>query len=399
MPISKTMSDIPYDIAVEVLSRLPVKSLLRFKSVCKQWFSLISDPKFAVLQYKHSAKNSPLKILTSNYYISPYSTLWSLDCSTKSLDDPRALRALNFPFATQDTSKIIGSCNGLICLALGKRCADIFIWNPSTGAYRKLPDHNFPLYFKLEYDRDNSYRGFGYDSSTNDYKVIFYVPDTDSYSSSSIDEQAYVFSSKNNSWRRVKHKFRQYSEDHICKYRSIGSLLNETLHWLTKWGSAEDFGSVITAFDLAEEKFREVPTPDLVDDVRGEMCVVSGLGVVDGHLCLVRWISDLNGTQGQGGDLSVGLWMMKECGVKSSWEKLYHIGNSNELCGDIVPQCRAGCDEDEVIILTQVYGDNFVRYYPKKETKVIENLGDFVGTVEAVAYVESLISPHVCIPM
>ena len=107
MPISKTMSDIPYDIAVEVLSRLPVKSLLRFKSACKQWFSLISDPKFAVLQYKHSAKNSPLKILTSNYYISPYSTLRSLDCSTKSLDDPRALRQLNFPFATQDTSKII----------------------------------------------------------------------------------------------------------------------------------------------------------------------------------------------------------------------------------------------------------------------------------------------------
>lgn len=230
-------------------------------------------------------------------------------------------------------------------------------------------------------------------------RLFFYVPDTDSYSSSSIDEQAYVFSSKNNSWRTVKHKFRQYSEDHICKYRSIGSLLNETLHWLTKWGSAEDFGSVITAFDLAEEKFREVSTPDLVDDVRGEMCVVSGLGVVDGHLCLVRWISDLNGTQGQGGDLSVGLWMMKEYGVKSSWEKLYHIGNSNELCGDIVPQCRAGCDEDEVIILTQVYGDNFVRYYPNKETKVIENLGDFVGTVEAVAYVESLISPHVCIPM
>ena len=38
---------LPVELVVEILSRLPVKSLLLFKSVCKSWKTLISDPKFA----------------------------------------------------------------------------------------------------------------------------------------------------------------------------------------------------------------------------------------------------------------------------------------------------------------------------------------------------------------
>ncbi|CAI9784455.1 unnamed protein product [Fraxinus pennsylvanica] len=37
---------LPEEITIEILSRLPVKSLLRFKCVCKTWFSIIQDPKF-----------------------------------------------------------------------------------------------------------------------------------------------------------------------------------------------------------------------------------------------------------------------------------------------------------------------------------------------------------------
>ncbi|KAF7145372.1 hypothetical protein RHSIM_Rhsim04G0195300 [Rhododendron simsii] len=37
---------IPYDIILNILSRTPVKSLLRFRCVSKSWCALISDPKF-----------------------------------------------------------------------------------------------------------------------------------------------------------------------------------------------------------------------------------------------------------------------------------------------------------------------------------------------------------------
>ncbi|EEF35969.1 hypothetical protein RCOM_1028290 [Ricinus communis] len=40
------MTHVPEDIAIDILLRLPVKPLLRFKCVSKTWYSLISDPCF-----------------------------------------------------------------------------------------------------------------------------------------------------------------------------------------------------------------------------------------------------------------------------------------------------------------------------------------------------------------
>ncbi|KAG4970224.1 hypothetical protein AAZX31_13G091900 [Glycine max] len=34
---------LPEELIIEILLRLPVKSLLRFKRVCNSWLSLISD--------------------------------------------------------------------------------------------------------------------------------------------------------------------------------------------------------------------------------------------------------------------------------------------------------------------------------------------------------------------
>uniref|UniRef100_A0A2N9I433 F-box domain-containing protein n=1 Tax=Fagus sylvatica TaxID=28930 RepID=A0A2N9I433_FAGSY len=37
---------LPKDVIIEILSRLPAKSLLRFKCVCKEWCSIIQDQVF-----------------------------------------------------------------------------------------------------------------------------------------------------------------------------------------------------------------------------------------------------------------------------------------------------------------------------------------------------------------
>jgi hypothetical protein len=38
---------LPHDLLIQILLKLSVMSLLRFKCVCKSWFSLISDSLFA----------------------------------------------------------------------------------------------------------------------------------------------------------------------------------------------------------------------------------------------------------------------------------------------------------------------------------------------------------------
>uniref|UniRef100_A0A0E0IWQ0 F-box domain-containing protein n=1 Tax=Oryza nivara TaxID=4536 RepID=A0A0E0IWQ0_ORYNI len=50
-----TFPELPEEIVMEILARLPVKSLLRFKSVCRGWRAIISEPSFIRTQLQCSA--------------------------------------------------------------------------------------------------------------------------------------------------------------------------------------------------------------------------------------------------------------------------------------------------------------------------------------------------------
>ena len=97
------------------------------------------------------------------------SHLQSSDSSAATFDDQNVSTPLDFPFRKpySDNAHVIGSCHGLVCIAFDNYGGqDIVIWNPSTGDYRKLPNLDIS-------SGDTRYQyGFGYDSSTNDYKII-----------------------------------------------------------------------------------------------------------------------------------------------------------------------------------------------------------------------------------
>lgn len=60
--------DFSNDMIVETLSRLPVKSLMRFKCVCKSWYSLVKDPNFI---YKHLEKDNNMRLMVRCTYKNP----------------------------------------------------------------------------------------------------------------------------------------------------------------------------------------------------------------------------------------------------------------------------------------------------------------------------------------
>ena len=43
---TKHEDDLPDEVVLDILARLPVKSLLRFRCVCKPWYSSIANPNF-----------------------------------------------------------------------------------------------------------------------------------------------------------------------------------------------------------------------------------------------------------------------------------------------------------------------------------------------------------------
>ncbi|KAK4727087.1 hypothetical protein R3W88_032004 [Solanum pinnatisectum] len=50
--------DFPEDLIREILLKLPVKALLRFKCVCKNWYTLIKNPCFIREHLNFSKNNS-----------------------------------------------------------------------------------------------------------------------------------------------------------------------------------------------------------------------------------------------------------------------------------------------------------------------------------------------------
>ncbi|KAL6200012.1 hypothetical protein ACLB2K_029794 [Fragaria x ananassa] len=133
------------DIIVEILSRLPMKSLLRCRSVCKSWRALISRSDF-VNKHLNLAVNRindttdcsiRLLFLRNNYFLDKWHPESMLVDSLKDFISHTTSKQLDAPVVLEI---IVGSCNGLICLA---GCGGVFLWNPCTGEASKLPKQAF----------------------------------------------------------------------------------------------------------------------------------------------------------------------------------------------------------------------------------------------------------------
>ncbi|XP_042512967.1 F-box protein CPR1-like [Macadamia integrifolia] len=276
--------NLPEELILDILSRLPVKSLLRFRCVSKPWCILITDPSFIKMHLNRSlATNTNLTLIYRN----------SIDFYSVDLD----AWEFNHPLKSQffRPTRLLGSCNGLLCIL---NCEDdTFLWNPSTTMHQKLPlipiDHT--LY-------DYAY-GFGYDPITDDYKVLrvvgFHSNDHSWHS------KVMVYSLRNNSWRRIEDM--QFPSISLEWMR--GLLVNSALHWVTEDWTGHGF---LVSFDLTDEEYREMPLPDIVDYDFVDDKFLMKVGVLGGQLCLVCSFS-----------FRVEIWVMKDYGVRESWVKMF----------------------------------------------------------------------------
>ncbi|XP_026383246.1 F-box/kelch-repeat protein At3g06240-like [Papaver somniferum] len=155
-------------ITMEILSRLPVKSILRFRSVCKTFVHLFSDlgqdEEFVKLHLSNALNNNYLNImLTGDNQIYSVDYFDASSCKINAIE-------IDYPFKSHLIKEvhIWGSCNGLLCLGI-KHMEDecICFWNPSTNEYKRIPT---PPEYIMPYGQE-SY-GFGYDCANDDYKLV-----------------------------------------------------------------------------------------------------------------------------------------------------------------------------------------------------------------------------------
>ncbi|KAL3328928.1 hypothetical protein AABB24_036174, partial [Solanum stoloniferum] len=146
-----TLPTLPSELIVEILLRVPVKFLLQFRCVSKSWLDLISSPKFVKTHLSLSVKNKDyphhrVVLTVRNESISGESRPVHSDYSLSSLRNNSVIDpfVLDFPMKKrQQGISIVGSVNGLICVAIGD--GDLFIWNPSIRKFKNLPDSRLKL--------------------------------------------------------------------------------------------------------------------------------------------------------------------------------------------------------------------------------------------------------------
>jgi len=303
----KNMAILPWELVIGILLMLPVKSLVRFKCVCKSWLSLLSDPHFAISHFQRlTASSSRLLFIAP-----PALEIRSIDFNA-SLHDDSASSTLNLNFlppSTYHNVQLIGSCRGFLLLNC---CQSLWVWNPSTGVHRKLSSTPIEsnlmqaMFFTFLY-------GFGYDPSTDDYLVV--KASHNPMSLGSATTRVEFLSLRTNVWRDVEATHLSYmnSSKGIKGIRE-GSLLNGAIHWLAFCcnGSMD----VIVVFDLTERSFSEILLPVEFLDYESNCCDLAVLGDLL-SICFGEW------------DHSVEIWVMEEYRVQSSWTKTIIVSAEN----------------------------------------------------------------------
>ncbi|XP_055960642.1 F-box/kelch-repeat protein At3g06240-like [Mercurialis annua] len=217
---------LPEEVVVQILSRLPVKSILKFRCVSKLWNFIIRTP----------------------HFISAFSSNNHHHYSNEDLD--RYL-SLHPPFNPPNTFRIVGSSNGLVCLLSLSQYPPIYynqfiLWNPAVRKSMLIPESTFCL---LDLTSQRLF-GFGFDSRTNDYKLL--VARCLAHSITDV----ILYSLSSNSWKKITHV--------ACKYRNDNYLLfaPSFVDGRFYWPIFDEKKNLVLVFDLRDEMFREISLPE-----------------------------------------------------------------------------------------------------------------------------------------
>jgi F-box interacting protein len=355
--------DLPEDLSMEILSRLPVESLMRCKCVSKSWYALVTNPSFITKHLKISHNlNRGAAILRLG------GGLDQLRLSTLSNETLQVSGDVDLSQWFQDEVSMVsmlGPCNGILCLSgtqWKKRDGHsdynpLVLWNPATRESKMLPP--FPRQRDLCFV---SHIGFGFDPKTNEYKVVSIM----NFGFWHCKVQVYHLST--NSWRVLDSS---PNPSYILRPPRFSSYLNGVYYW---W--ARDYSymarRLLLSFDMSNEVFQEVLPPPF----EGRNCIDQDIAVINETVNLIF-------TCGIESKEWVEIWVLNESGVERTWTKIFTI---RQIPGvwDLL-QIRG----DGLVVVTEV-DQCLVLYDPR--TQEARNLQIYEArNAQLFSYTESLV--------
>ncbi|XP_051152095.1 F-box protein At3g07870-like isoform X2 [Andrographis paniculata] len=382
---------LPHETIVEILSRLPIRSVIQFTFTCKTLYPLSADPLLVKLHLSRS-ENSYLIIHSKN----PLKThLYFLQLSDQKVYE------FETPFASSMSEfSIIGSSNGLLYLIDSLFPQHTYLYNPFTREYFEIP-------IKHENCGQIVIHGFGFDPVGCDYKVVKIAYCRDRYTYHVKDEyQGHirplpsiieVYSLRRNSWT-----YNGIVPYILETWSSPGVLVNNRLHWVTVWVKKPNWQChkrLIVSYNLVDDTIDEMACPCSNSNYIFDRLIISHLAVLDKRLCASLPMLDRD---------AFDVWVMREYGVDESWVKEYSICINFpwSLIRHIEPphhiwQNRFGKNMVKVLgilesgeVILEYVGERLVAYDPcNKSSKELKYNG-MPRIYQAMFHIGSLVSPH-----
>ncbi|CAN6809665.1 unnamed protein product [Brassica oleracea] len=245
-----TSPSLPLELVEDVLYKIPIESLVRFKSVSKDWHALIKDKRFI---YKLLDLSHERCILVGHKAIQ----LSSMKINNAPLCVPAPEKLHDY------TLKAIIHCDGLLLCKCdeggehdnGRKLA---VWNPFVSRLKWIEPSTYYKYFDVF--------AFGYDSVSRDNYKILRID-------MGIKTEIYEFRSK--LWRRVRATVDEYHR--LCQAMSM----NGNMYWVAQTKSNDSKIEFIQSFDFSTETFKPICVPEETDRFHGftvHRVLLSGYG-------------------------------------------------------------------------------------------------------------------------
>uniref|UniRef100_A0ACD6AIW7 Uncharacterized protein n=1 Tax=Avena sativa TaxID=4498 RepID=A0ACD6AIW7_AVESA len=338
-------SMLPDELMTEVLLRLRIKSILRFRAVCRSWAAVLSSEEFCGLHMAKAeaeAAAAPPKLV----FISPTA---SFDCTRVYSSDPSdgllfSLDGVRGDFADMTPAP----CRGLTLLH-DLVAPAYYVFNAATRAVTRLPPCQYVL---------SSTAGLGFDARTKEYKVV-------RLSCGTLDDKqrikCEVYVLGGDRWRPaaggVPFRFWTFAGAAVATVRWTERQLRPVfadgfLHWLIDPATLlKRPRAAVLSFSVQDETFRWLRSPPF-------LVSRSGVHLVElaGHLCMIR---DLRPQ----GTSMLEIWkMIKDYSSSSGdyWSLQHSI--------DLLQHVERDLTDPQVIrVIASAGGD----YYRSGENKVI----------------------------
>ncbi|KAJ1296578.1 hypothetical protein BS78_01G312100 [Paspalum vaginatum] len=324
------------DLLVEILRRLPVRSLCRFKCVSRSWRNLISDPVHR--------KKLP-HTLTGFFYHS--SSGERFPCRAHHFTNvtgkgpPFIFPSFSFLPVPSDDVVLLDSCNGLLlcrCFESGPHEGDgigpfhYVVCNPATEKWVMLPDGSW-----VAGERRTACLGFDPTVSSHFHVIEYVVDENDCVTGVEI------YSSKTAAW----------------SFKETSVFLNGFMHMLT-------YSDGIITVNMDGNTWRTIPIPDDVD--------VGCIHQAWGRLCLFTDGVDSHNA------VKLSIWILEDYGI-DEWVLKHTVSHmklfrKNRLHFDVDYTVITVHPRCNLIFFVFGWEQTLMAYeMDRKEVRVIRNLG------------------------